>query len=178
MEEVILVDENDQIIGTMEKMLAHQEGRLHRAFSVIIFNDKGQMLIHQRAADKYHCGGLWTNACCSHPRLEEDLIAAGKRRLLEEMGFVTDLKHIGSFIYKVKFDNDLYEHELDHLLVGSYSDAPNPSPIEVMDWEYVEMDEIYEDIKNQPNLYTFWFKKIVLEHKDKILNSIRKNESL
>lgn len=170
MEEVILVDENDQVLGTMEKLLAHQEGRLHRAFSVLIFNDKGQMLIHKRAADKYHCGGLWTNACCSHPRLNEGLIKAGKRRLLEEMGFVTDLEHVGSFIYKIHFDNGLYEHELDHLLIGCYSEPPSPNKDEVEDWKYVEMEELLKDIDNNPEKFTFWFKTILLEQSEKILS--------
>jgi isopentenyl-diphosphate delta-isomerase len=168
MEEVILVDQNDAVLGTMEKVQAHREGVLHRAFSVLIFNDKNEMLIHKRASNKYHCGGLWTNACCSHPRLTEKPIDAAKRRLTEEMGFTCDLKYIDSFIYKADFTNGLTEHEFDHLYIGKYNDAPKPNEEEVEDWKYVSLDEIRKDVVNQPDLYTFWFKKIITEHLEKI----------
>lgn len=168
MEEVVLVDANDQVLGTMEKIQAHREGLLHRAFSVLIFNDKNEMLIHKRASNKYHCGGLWTNACCSHPRLNEETIVAAKRRLTEEMGFTCDLKYVDSFIYKVDFSNGLTEHEFDHLFIGKYNDSFEPNPEEVEDWKYVSVDQIKEDIEKQPDLYTFWFKNIIKEHLDKI----------
>lgn len=168
MEEVILVDENDQVLGTMEKIKAHREGLLHRAFSVLIFNDKNEMLIHKRASDKYHCGGLWTNACCSHPRLNEETIDAAKRRLTEEMGFTCDLKHVNSFIYKVDFSNGLTEHEFDHLYIGKYNASFEPNSEEVEDWKFVSVDQIKKDIEKQPDLYTFWFKNIITEHLNNI----------
>lgn len=168
MEEVILVDENDQVLGTMEKIQAHREGLLHRAFSVLIFNDQGKMLIHKRASDKYHCGGLWTNACCSHPRLNEETIDAAKRRLIEEMGFTCDLKYVDSFIYKVDFENGLTEHEYDHMFIGKYNDPFQPNPEEVEDWKFLSINEIKKDIEKQPDLYTFWFKNIIKEHLDNI----------
>lgn len=168
MEEVVLVDENDQVLGTMEKIQAHREGLLHRAFSVLIFNDKNEMLIHKRAADKYHCGGLWTNACCSHPRPNEKTIDAAKRRLTEEMGFTCELKYVDSFIYKVGFSNGLTEHEFDHLYIGKYNDSFEPNPAEVEDWKYVSIDQIKKEIDKEPDLYTFWFKNIITEHLDNI----------
>lgn len=170
-EKVILVDTSDQPIGLMEKMQAHKEGRLHRAFSILIFNDKGEMLIHQRANNKYHCGGLWTNACCSHPRANESLEAAAIRRLKEEMGFQTELKKIGTFIYKAEFDNGLTEHEFDHLFLGFFNKKPSPNPKEVMDWKYVEIETLKKDIQSHPDEYTIWFKEIMSHHLDKVLNS-------
>lgn len=168
MEEVVLVNEKDEVLGTMEKIKAHREGLLHRAFSVIIFNEKGEMLIHKRAAGKYHCGGLWTNACCSHPRLNEEPIDAAKRRLIEEMGFTCDLRYIDSFIYKVTFDNGLTEHEFDHLFMGNYNDTPAPNPDEVEEWKYVSMENIKKDVASNPKMYTFWFRDIITKHIDNI----------
>lgn len=168
MEEVVLVNEKDEVLGTMEKIQAHREGLLHRAFSVIIFNEKGEMLIHKRAVDKYHCGGLWTNACCSHPRLNEKPIDAAKRRLTEEMGFTCDVRFIDSFIYKVEFDNGLTEHEFDHLFVGKYSKNPNPNPDEVEDWKYVSLENIKKDVASNPEMYTFWFRDIITKHIDNL----------
>jgi isopentenyl-diphosphate delta-isomerase len=161
MEQVILVNEKDEVIGECEKMQAHEEGRLHRAFSVLVFNDRGALLLHQRAHEKYHCGGLWTNTCCSHQRMHETHESAAQRRLQEEMGIQTPLEHIGSFIYKAQFDNGLTEHEFDHVLFGRYSLAPQPNPNEVVDWKYMPIREIEEDIQNNPDNYTVWFKKII-----------------
>ncbi|WP_107039452.1 isopentenyl-diphosphate Delta-isomerase [Brumimicrobium mesophilum] len=158
---VVLVDETDQVLGTMEKMQAHQEGRLHRAFSVIIFNDKNEMLIHQRAKNKYHCGGMWTNACCSHPRFNEDSKDAAVRRMQEEMGFTTDLDYVGQFIYRTEFDNGLIENELDHLFIGKFNGTPIPNPEEVEDFKYIGINELKLDIEKAPHNYTVWFKKIV-----------------
>lgn len=168
MEEVILVNENDQELGLMEKMEAHEKGLLHRAFSVFIFNDNNELLLQRRAATKYHSGGLWTNTCCSHPRKGESLKEAGKRRLMEEMGFVTDLKPIHSFIYKAELDNDLTEHELDHILIGSFNAAPDLNTDEADDWKYVSIDEIQQDIKSHPEKYTEWFKIIFAKSLDKL----------
>lgn len=157
-EEVILVNEMDEPVGQLEKMQAHQEGLLHRAFSIFILNDKGEMLLHKRAKEKYHSGGLWTNACCSHPRPSESVLDAAHRRLNEEMGMQCELRASFSFIYKAKLDNDLTEHELDHVLIGNYSDAPNPNTNEVEDWKYLSVSTIQKEIQLQPEAYTEWFK--------------------
>ncbi|MFH1445673.1 MAG: isopentenyl-diphosphate Delta-isomerase [Nanoarchaeota archaeon] len=158
-ENVILIDENDQEIGTEKKMQVHREGKLHRAFSIFVFNSKGEMLIHQRAKSKYHCGGLWTNACCSHPRPGEVLDEAIHRRLKEEMGFDTDLKRIFSFTYKIKFDNGLFEHEHDHVFIGSFDGEPSANPKEVDDWKWVSAEELERDVQENPDKYTYWFKE-------------------
>ena len=169
-EKVIVVNTFDEPIGLMEKLEAHQKGVLHRAFSVLIFNTKGEMLIHQRAKDKYHCGGLWTNACCSHPREHETLIEAANRRLQEEMGFQTPLTKMGSFIYKAEFKNGLTEHEFDHLFVGEFNENPSPNPDEVMDWKYISLADLKNEIQKNPEDFTFWFKEIMNHHLDKVLN--------
>src|SRR6056300_866438 len=127
-EQVILVDENDNQIGLMPKMEAHEKALLHRAFSVFVLNEKGEMMLQQRAHSKYHSPGLWTNTCCSHQRDGEDNITAGKRRLMEEMGFVTELEELFSFTYKAAFDNGLTEHEFDHVMQGHYQGKPNINP--------------------------------------------------
>src|SRR5690554_567769 len=157
---VILVDRNDNQIGLMPKMEAHEKGLLHRAFSVFVFNTENELLLQQRAFDKYHSPGLWTNTCCSHQREGENNIAAGKRRLQEEMGFCTDLKEMTSFIYKAPFDNRLTEHEFDHILIGNYNDSPTPNPDEVADWKWVPLDDVALDIKQHPEKYTAWFQII------------------
>ena len=156
-EQVILVNTNDQPIGLMPKMEAHEKGILHRAFSVFILNDKGELMLQQRALHKYHSPGLWTNTCCSHQRDGETNIAAGKRRLQEEMGFVTDLRGVTSFIYKAPFNNGLTEHELDHIMIGKFNDTPNINPEEVADWRWMPVDAVRENIQNQPENYTAWF---------------------
>jgi isopentenyl-diphosphate Delta-isomerase len=158
MTDIILVDENDNELGLMEKMEAHQKALLHRAFSVFIFNEVGEMLLQQRAASKYHSGGLWTNACCSHPLPGEAVEAAAHRRLQEEMGFDTDLAKAFHFIYQAPFDNGLTEHEFDHVLVGHYQGAILPNADEVQDYRYQPMQQIREAIAAQPHLYTEWFK--------------------
>ncbi|MDA7803037.1 isopentenyl-diphosphate Delta-isomerase [Crocinitomix sp.] len=157
MEHVILVDEEDNQIGLMEKIEAHKKGLLHRAFSVFLFNDKHEILMQRRALSKYHSGGLWTNTCCSHPREHESIEEAGKRRLIEEMGFSCDVERVFSFIYKAKLDNELSEHEFDYVLMGKYNKRPKPNPIEVMDWKYMDMKEIEFDILENPGNYTVWF---------------------
>lgn len=159
-EKVILVNENDEPIGLMPKMEAHEKALLHRAFSVFVFNDKKELMLQQRALTKYHSPGLWTNTCCSHQRQGESNIEAGKRRLQEEMGFVTDLKETMSFIYKAPFDNGLTEHEFDHILVGNYNNAPSINFDEVADWKWMTLDDVKADMAEQPELYTAWFKII------------------
>jgi isopentenyl-diphosphate delta-isomerase len=161
-EEVILVNTSDEVLGTMPKMEAHRQAVLHRAFSVFILNGEGQLMLQQRAADKYHSPLLWTNTCCSHQRMGETNLEAGTRRLREEMGFETPLKDLFSFIYKAPFDNGLTEHELDHVLVGYYSGEPRINPEEVASWKWMGLEEVRTDLKARPGIYTAWF-KIVFE---------------
>ncbi|MDB5249682.1 MAG: isopentenyl-diphosphate delta-isomerase [Segetibacter sp.] len=157
MEEVILVNEQDVQVGSMEKMEAHQKGVLHRAFSVFVFNERNEMLLQQRALTKYHSGGLWTNACCSHPRPDEETEAAASRRLQEELGFSTPITKIFDFQYHAAFDNGLTEHEFDHVYVGTFSGKISPNPSEVQDYCYKKMDEIYNTIQTHSHKYTAWF---------------------
>lgn len=159
---VILVDEQDNETGVMEKMQAHREGRLHRAFSIFIFNDKDQLLLQQRALDKYHSGGLWTNTCCSHPRPNETVKDAANRRLFEEMGISCALSIQTSFIYQTPFENGLTEHELDYVLTGTLNSNPNINQAEVNAFKWMGMDDLKKDIALHPEHYTSWF-KIALE---------------
>lgn len=159
-EYVILVNEKDEQIGTMPKLEAHEKAVLHRAFSVFVFNDKNELMLQQRAAHKYHSPLLWTNTCCSHQRVGESNIQAGKRRLQEEMGFVTDLKETISFIYKAPFDNGLTEHELDHILLGTYTNEPQINKEEVESWKWMPLEDVKLDIELHPEVYTEWFKII------------------
>lgn len=161
-EEVILVDEDDNEIGTKEKIQAHENGgRLHRAFSVFVFNKKGKIMIQRRSGQKYHCAGLWTNTCCSHPRPGESLEDAVHRRLKQEMGFDTELKEILSFVYMAQFENGLTEHELDHVFVGRFDGIPRLNPEEVGDFKWVDPAEIEKGIQERPGEYTPWFKIIL-----------------
>ncbi|MDA9631699.1 isopentenyl-diphosphate Delta-isomerase [Bacteroidota bacterium] len=159
-DKVILVDNNDNQIGLMPKLEAHEKGVLHRAFSVFIFNNHGELMLQRRALTKYHSPGLWTNTCCSHQRDGESNISSGKRRLNEEMGFDTELFEKTSFIYKAKFDNGLIEHEFDHVLVGSYNHSPIINSIEVDSWKWMSLENIKKDINDHPDNYTAWFKII------------------
>ena len=159
-EQVILVDSNDNPIGTMNKMEAHEKAVLHRAFSVFILNDKNEVMLQQRAAHKYHSPLLWTNTCCSHQRVGETNIEAGKRRLFEEMGFTADLKELFYFIYKAPFDNGLTEHELDHVMIGYSNENPVINKEEVESWKWMSIEAIKEDMTANPNDYTVWFKII------------------
>ena len=159
-EKVILVNEKDEQIGLMPKLEAHEKALLHRAFSVFIFNSKNELMLQQRALSKYHSPGLWTNTCCSHQREGESNIEAGKRRLQEEMGFVSELKETISFIYKAPFDNGLTEHEFDHVLIGYHNDNPNINEDEVASWKWMSIQDVKDDIEQQPLLYTAWFKII------------------
>ena len=159
-ENVVLVDRNDNPMGLMPKLEAHEKGVLHRAFSVFILNQKCQLMLQRRALDKYHSPGLWTNTCCSHPRESESNIEAGVRRLKEEMGFTTQLKPMFSFIYKSKFDNGLTEHEFDHVLLGYYDKPPSINTIEVSEWKWMSLDKLILEIKNKPEDFTVWFKII------------------
>lgn len=156
-EEVILVNENDIPLGTMEKMEAHRKALLHRAFSVFIFNSQGEMLLQQRAPEKYHSAGLWTNACCSHPRPGEDTGEAALRRLQEELGFATPLKKIFDFTYRSEFDNGLTEFEFDHVFTGIYDQAIYPNRGEVSDYRFQSLDAIRTHLELYPDKFTSWF---------------------
>ncbi|SNR15264.1 isopentenyl-diphosphate Delta-isomerase [Tenacibaculum jejuense] len=169
-ENVILVDEQDNEVGLMPKMEAHEKALLHRAFSVFIFNDKNELMLQQRAKEKYHSPLLWTNTCCSHQRQGEHNIEAGKRRLQEEMGFSCDLEEVFSFIYKAPFDNGLTEHELDHVMIGYYNGEPKINPEEVESYKWMLLDDVKSDIKKNPHEYTAWFKIIFEKSYDKIAN--------
>lgn len=159
-EKVILVDKNDNQLGLMEKIEAHKKAILHRAFSIFILNDSNELLMQKRGLNKYHSPGLWTNTCCSHPRNGEDVLEAGIRRLKEEMGIVTKLQALLSFIYKVEFDNGLTEHEFDHVLIGKYNKDPIINELEVCDWKWIDLDLLRKDILDNPEIYTVWFKII------------------
>jgi isopentenyl-diphosphate delta-isomerase len=156
-EYVILVDEQDNETGVMEKLLAHQKGLLHRAFSIFIFNDNNELLLQQRASSKYHSAGLWTNTCCSHPKPNETVKDAASRRLFEEMGMQCELKIINSFIYKAPFDNGLTEHELDYILIGKSNQIPKLNLLEVQNFKWQLVSEIKNDLKINSINYTYWF---------------------
>ena len=160
-EQVILVDPMGREIGVEEKLKAHREGKLHRAFSVFIFNTQRELLLQKRAKTKYHSGGLWTNTCCSHPRPGETYHHAAKRRLNEEMGFECELTALFSFIYHAKLENNLFEHELDHVFVGYYDGQPVPNPDEVADWKWMKIDALTRDVRENPEHYTYWFKLVL-----------------
>ncbi len=155
--EVILVDNQDNPIGQMEKLEAHQKGLLHRAFSVFILNSKGEMLLQKRASGKYHSPNLWTNACCSHPLPGEQALQAAQRRLTEEMGFSCELKEIDAFIYKTEFDNGLIEHEFDHVLLGQYEGDISPNPDEVSEYKWLSISELNSLLSASTKEFTFWF---------------------
>jgi isopentenyl-diphosphate delta-isomerase len=166
LEKVILVNENDEPIGSMEKLEAHQKGLLHRAFSIFLFNNDGHLLLQQRASGKYHSPSLWTNTCCSHQREGESNIEAGNRRLGEEMGIETKLNEAFSFTYKADMKNGLTEHEYDHVLFGTVNDDPKPNPKEVQAWAYIPMNVIEQDIETNPERYTAWFKIVFNQVKE------------
>ena len=168
-EKVILVSEVDEQLGLMAKMEAHEKGILHRAFSVFIFNKKGELLLQQRALDKYHSPGLWTNTCCSHQRDGESNIEAGKRRLQEEMGFNCDLKELFWFVYKASFDNGLTEHELDHVMIGHYDDDPIVNLEEAAAFKWMPLEDVKKDMQIRPELYTEWFKIIFNEYDQRLV---------
>ena len=175
--QVSLVDLSDNEIGQMEKLEAHQKGLLHRAFSVLIFNDKGELLLQRRAFGKYHSEGLWTNTCCSHPNPGESNLSAAHRRLQEEMGLDCEMKELFYFIYKAELDNNLIEHELDHVLIGHSNQDPILNQEEAIDFKWLNLEQLKKAISEKPTDFTFWFKVIILEHFDKIKKSIE-NESL
>ncbi len=164
-EKVILVDENNRKIGEEEKIKAHKEGKLHRAFSIFVFNSKDELLLQKRAKAKYHSGGLWSNTCCSHPRPGESDYDAANRRLIEEMGFSCKLKRLFCFTYKTEFDNGLIEHEYDCVFIGKINESQkiSPNPIEVKDYKWISMKELKKDIKENPGNYSYWLKVALKE---------------
>ena len=164
---LILVDDNDNEIGREEKMEIHREGSLHRAFSILIFNSRGETLLQRRSICKYHSGGLWTNTCCGHPRAGEELLSSAHRRLMEEMGFDCELKSLFTFTYRTGLDNGLTEHELDHVLVGKYEGRVKPDPREAEDYKWMGLSEVYEEIHRNPGEFTVWF--VILMNK--LMNS-------
>ena len=159
-DEVILVDADDRVLGSAEKLSVHRDGQLHRAISVFVLNTRGEMLLQQRASDKYHSGGLLSNTCCSHPRPGEATGAAAHRRLQEEMGFDCPLEPIFSFTYRTDFGNGLIEHELDHVFLGYFDGTPSPDPAEVEAWHWMRLDAIADDMARRPEAYTYWFRHI------------------
>jgi isopentenyl-diphosphate Delta-isomerase len=158
-ERVILVDERDREIGTAPKLRAHREGALHRAISVFVLNGRGEMLLQRRAHAKYHSGGLWSNACCSHPRPGEETAAAAARRLKEEMGLRTPLRWVHSFTYRAALADGLWEHEYDHVFVGRTDADPRPDPGEVAEWRWVAIDELSRELERHPERFTVWFRE-------------------
>jgi len=157
-EQVILVDENDTQIGIGDKIEIHRQGQLHRAFSIFIFNAEGDLLLQKRAMSKYHSGGLWTNTCCGHPRPGESVVGAARRRLREEMGIDCECKEVFSFLYQFKFENNIFEHEYDHVLLGTFSGEPHPNPEEACDCKWIDIGTLKRDILAAPDLYTYWMK--------------------
>jgi isopentenyl-diphosphate Delta-isomerase len=161
MDNIIIVDEHDNAIGTMEKMEAHRKGVLHRAFSILLFNSNGEVLLQKRSRSKYHSGGLWTNTCCSHPLPNESIYEATRRRLKHEMGIDIQPEFAFKFIYKTNLDQNLIEHELDHVFIGTFDGIPDINEDEVEDWKFMNLHSIRKDMKQSPEIYTAWFKLIV-----------------
>jgi len=155
---LILVDDQDREIGTETKSIIHQQGLLHRAFSIFLFNQQGEMLLQKRADSKYHSAGLWTNACCSHPNVRENLDAAAQRRLKEELGISTPLKELFTFTYRAEFGNGMIEHEFDHVFVGNYTGDLLVNPTEISDWRYVNMRSLQRSVNESPEQFTIWFR--------------------
>lgn len=163
MEHVVLVDSQDNPIGTMEKLEAHQKGVLHRAFSILLFNSKGELLLQKRAKTKYHSGGLWSNTCCSHPLPGESMADATRRKLKQEMGIDLQPEFAYKFIYKANLDGNLIEHEYDHVFVAKFDGEPIINKEEVEQWKYSKVNAISEDALSNPGLYTFWFQLILVQ---------------
>lgn len=165
--QVVLVDTHDAPVGVADKLEAHQEGWLHRAFSVFVFDANGRLLLQQRNSEKYHSGGLWSNTCCSHPFPEEPVAEAAQRRLREEMGFQCPLDPAFRFTYRAVLSDTMIEHEYDHVLIGQAAPTVVPNPDEVQDWTWVAPAALRQDVHAHPEQYTAWFKIVldrVLEH--------------
>lgn len=158
-DQVILVDRHDNPVGTEEKLKAHVDGKLHRAFSVFLFNPKGELLLQRRAAHKYHSPNLWTNTCCSHPQPNRNLETDAHARLIDEMGIDCKLKEVFEFIYRAEFKNGLTEYEYDHVFFGDFDGDPIPNPKEVSEWRWASLDTIAEEIRTTPEIFTVWFRE-------------------
>lgn len=158
MEQVILVDENDFVVGSAEKLQAHRDGKLHRAFSIFVFDSQQRVLLQRRAVNKYHSGGLWSNTCCGHPRPDETTAAAAQRRLAEEMNFNCRLHEVFRFTYRAELEEGLVEHELDHVFVGEFDGVPAPAPLEVEEWRWMSFDELRTEMRENPENFTSWLK--------------------
>lgn len=165
-EQVVLISENDEVLGLMDKMQAHENGLLHRAFSVFLFNDRGELLLQKRASKKYHSPNQWTNAVCSHPRADETYLQAAKRRLQEELGIQAELTPKFHFIYKAEVGSNLWEHELDHVFTGEYNGEFTLNPEEVSEIRYISMKDLDQELEAQPENFTPWFKIILREYKE------------
>jgi len=165
---IALVDKNDAVIGYEEKQLVHSKGLLHRAFSIMIVSSKGEFLLQRRAEEKYHSAGLWTNACCSHLPRGCEMEPYAHQRLMEEMGFDCELKYIETFRYSVDFEDGMLENEIDHIYLGVYDGSPSPDLAEVSEWRWAGAEEVKEDVRVNPDLYTYWFRFIVENHLDAI----------
>jgi isopentenyl-diphosphate delta-isomerase len=176
LEEVILVDADDVAIGTMEKIEAHQKGLLHRAFSILLVNERGEMLLQQRALEKYHSPGLWTNACCSHPRPNESNLDAANRRLQEELGMSVYLNEIFQFTYHAVLEHGLSEHEIDHVFLGITNVNPSINLKEVMSFKWITLHELQHEMNAHPEKFTAWFNLLMVDHFSSIQNAL-KNES-
>lgn len=163
MEQVVLVNDHDEVTGVMEKMEAHRTGSLHRAFSVLLFNSRGEMLLQKRAQTKYHSSGLWTNTCCSHPRPGESLEEAARRKLLQEMGIEANPRFAFKFQYKAPLDNQLIEHEIDHVFIGQFDGEPVLNEHEAEDWKFVDLHSLKQQIHSDPQQFTPWF-RLILDH--------------
>lgn len=173
--QVILVDKQDKQIGLMPKLEAHEKGLLHRAFSIFVFNSRGEWLLQKRAFEKYHTPGLWSNACCSHQVDGEDEEMGLNRRLKEEMGLNIDTFHKAfQFVYRAELDNDLIEHELDHVYFANSDDEPSPNPHEVCEWKYISPQDLREEVAKTPHMYTPWFKLLI----DPVLNNIQSGQRI
>ncbi len=158
MERVVLVDENNNEIGIEEKMRAHAEGKLHRAFSIFIFDSDEKLLLQKRAQTKYHSGGLWSNTACGHPRPGESITEAARRRLRDEMNFDCEIQEVFSFIYREQFENTLIEHEYDHVFKGQFNGEPVPNAQEVEEYRWISLGELRKDLQRNPDAYTAWLK--------------------
>lgn len=177
MEQVILVDEDDRQVGVAEKLSAHREALLHRAFSIFVFDAEKRLLLQRRARGKYHSGGLWSNTCCGHPRPGETVRAAAQRRLREEMNFVCELREAFHFIYRAELGNGLVEHEYDHVLVGEFDGSPAPSLAEVEDWRRIGMDELRCDLRERPHRYSSWLKLALAASEERELYAFLRGSS-
>jgi isopentenyl-diphosphate delta-isomerase len=157
-ERVVLVNEKDKAIGIEDKTRAHLLGVLHRAFSLFVINSAGHLLVQRRALTKYHSRGLWSNTCCGHPRPDEAIDKASRRRLSEEMGFESNLREVFCFVYRAQLEDGLIENEYDHVLVGSFEGVPRPDPSEISEWKWIDLQRLRMDIKEHPEKYTYWFR--------------------